>query len=87
MAGDYCPGRPSMDHMEEAPARPGYGRVGDQEAVGSLSSLMTIREVGRPEVDILLHVVVVSCQTMKVEDRQEAAGMKVAAHLVPVVGF
>lgn len=87
MAGDYCPGRPSMDHMEEAPARPYYGQEGDQEAVGSLSSLMTIREVGRPEVDILLHVVVVSCQTMKVEDRQEAAGMKVAAHLVSVVGF
>ena len=76
-----------MDHMEEAPARPYYGQEGDQEAVGSLSSLMTIREVGRPEVDILLHVVVVSCQTMKVEDRQEAAGMKVAAHLVSVVGF
>ena len=76
-----------MDHTEEAPARPGYGQEGDQEAVGSPSSLMTIREVGRTEVDILLDVVVVSCQTMKVESRQEAAGMRVVAHLVQAFGF
>ena len=87
VVGDYCPGRPSMDHTEEAPARPGYGQEGDQEAVGSPSSLMTIREVGRTEVDILLDVVVVSCPTMQAEDHQGEAGMRVVAHLVPVVGF
>ena len=76
-----------MGHMEEAPAHLHYGQEGDQEAVGSLSLLMTIQEVGRSEVDILLHLVVVSCRTMKVEDRQEAAGMMAAAHRVPVVGF
>ena len=87
MVGDYCPGRPSMDHMEEASARPGCGQEEDQGAVGSPSSLMTIREVGRTEVDILLDVVVVSCQTMKVEGRQEAAGMRVVARLVQAFGF
>ena len=87
MVGDYCPGQPSMDHMEEAPARPGCGQEEDQGAVGSPSSLTTIREVGRAEVNILLDIVVVSCQTMKVEDHQAAAGMKVAARLVPVFGF
>ena len=87
MVGDCCLGQPSTDHMEEAPARPGYGQEGDQEAVGSPSSLMTIREVGRTEVDILLDVVVVSCQTMKVEGRQEAAGMRVVARLVQAFGF
>lgn len=75
-----------MGHMEEAPARSGHGQEGDQEAVGSPSSLMMIREVGRMEVDILVHVVVVSCRTMKVEDHQETAGMTVAARLVPVFG-
>ena len=76
-----------MDHMEEAPARPGCGQEEDQGAVGSPSSLTTIREVGRAEVNILLDIVVVSCQTMKVEDHQEAAGRMEAAHRVPVVGF
>jgi hypothetical protein len=73
--------------MEEALARSGHGQEGDQEAVGSPSSLMMIREVGRMEVDILVHVVVVSCRTMKVGDHQEAAGMTGAAHLAQVVGF
>lgn len=87
MVEDYCLGRPSMGHMEEALARSGHGQEGDQEVVGSLSSLMMIREVGRMEVDIPVHVVVVSCQTMRVEDHQVVAGMMVAARLVPVVGF
>ena len=43
VVGDYCPGRPSMDHMEEVPAHPGYGQEGGQEAAGNPSSLMTIR--------------------------------------------
>ena len=84
---DYCPGQPSMDHMEEAPARPSCGQEVDLEAVGSPSSRLMIREVGRTEVDSLLGVVVVSCQTMKVEDHQEEADMMVAAHLVPVFGL
>ena len=75
-----------MDRMEEAPTRPGYVQEAGQEAVGSRSLLTTILEVGRAEVDILLDVVVVSCRTMKVEGHQEAAGMKVAAHLVQIVG-
>lgn len=87
MVGDYCPGRPSMDHMEEVPAHPGYGQEGGQEAAGNPSSLMTIREAGQTEVDILLDVVVVSCPTMQAEDHRGAAGMRVVAHLVPVVGF
>jgi hypothetical protein len=76
-----------MDHMEEAPARPSYVQEEDQEAVESLNSLMMAREVGPMEVDIVLRVVVVSCLTMKVEDHQAVVGMKVAAHLVQVVGF
>ena len=87
VVGDYCPGRPSMDHMEEVPAHPGYGQEGGQEAAGNPSSLMTIREAGQTEVDILLDVVVVSCPTMQAEDHQGEAGMRVVAHLVPVVGF
>jgi len=87
VVGDYCPGRPSMDHMEEVPAHPGYGQEGGQEAAGNPSSLMTIREAGQTEVDILLDVVVVSCPTMQAEDHRGAAGMRVVAHLVPVVGF
>lgn len=76
-----------MDRMEEALARPSHGQEGDQEVVGSLSSLMMIREAGRMEVDTLVHIVVVSCRTMKVEGHQAVAGMRVAAHLVLVVGF
>lgn len=76
-----------MDHMEEVPAHPGYGQEGGQEAAGNPSSLMTIREAGQTEVDILLDVVVVSCPTMQAEDHRGAAGMRVVAHLVPVVGF
>jgi hypothetical protein len=76
-----------MGHMEEAPARRSYGQEGGQEAVGSLSLLMMIREVGLMEVDILVRVVVVSCLTMKAEGHQAVVGMKVAAHLVQVVGF
>ena len=87
MVEDYCLGRPSMGHMEEALARSGHGQEGDQEVVGSLSSLMMIREVGRMEVDTLVHIVVVSCRTMKVEGLRAVVGMKVAAHLVPVFGF
>jgi hypothetical protein len=87
VVGDYCPGRPSMGHMEVALARSSHGQEADQEVVGSLSSPTMIREVGRMEVDILVHVVVVSCRTMKVEDHLEVAGMKVAARLVPVVDF
>ena len=87
MVEDYCLGRPSMGHMEEALARSGHGQEGDQEVVRSLSSLMMIREVGRMEVDTLVHIVVVSCRTMKVEGLRAVVGMKVAAHLVPVFGF
>ena len=76
-----------MDHMEEVPARSSHGQEVDQVAVGSLSSLMMIREVGRMEVDTLVHIVVVSCRTMKVEGLRAVVGMKVAAHLVPVFGF
>jgi hypothetical protein len=76
-----------MGHMEEAPARPSYGQEEGHEAVGNPSSLMMIREVGRMEVDILVCVVVVSCLTMKAEGHQAVVGMKVAAHLVQVVGF
>ena len=87
MVEDYCLGRPSMGHMEEALARSGHGQEGDQEVVRSLSSLMMIREVGRMEVDILVRVVVVSCLTKKAEGHRAVVGMKVAAHLVQVVGF
>jgi len=76
-----------MDHMEEALARSCYVQEGGQGAVGSPSSLTMIREVGRMEGDIVLRVVVVSCLTMKVEGHQAVVGMKVAAHLVQVVGF
>jgi hypothetical protein len=55
--------------------------------VDSLHSLTMIREVGPREADTLLRVVVVFCQTMRVEDHQGAADMKVAAHIAPVVGF
>jgi hypothetical protein len=48
---------------------------------------MMIREAGRMEVDILVHFVVVSCRTMKVEDHQVVTGKKVAARLVRIVGF
>jgi hypothetical protein len=49
---------------------------------------MMIREVGPREANIPLHVVVVvSYRTKQVEGHQEGAGMKAAAHLVPVVGF
>lgn len=76
-----------MDRMEEALARPSHGQEGAQEVVGSLSSLMMIREAGRTEVDTLVHIVVVSCRTMKVEGLRAVVGMKAAAHLVPVFGF
>jgi hypothetical protein len=87
VVGDYCPVRPSMDHMAEALARPSCGQEGDQEAVGSLSSLMMILEGGRMEVDILPHVVAISYPTVKMEGHQEAADIKMAARHVPVFGL
>ena len=76
-----------MDRMEAALARLSHGWEEAREVVESLHSLMMIREVGLMEADTLARVLVVSCQTMQVEARQEAADTKVAAHLVPVVGL
>jgi hypothetical protein len=85
--GDCYPERPSTDRMEEAPVHLNRGQEVVREAVDSLHSLMMIREVGLTAANTLPYVVVVSCPTMQAEDRQEAAGMKVAAHFVPVVGY
>jgi len=88
VAGDYCPERPSTDRMVEALAHLSCGWEEVREVVGSPHSLMMIREVGPREANIPLHVVVVvSYRTKQVEGHQEGAGMKAAAHLVPVVGF
>lgn len=75
-----------MDRMEEVLARLGHGQEEDLGEVESASSLTMIREVGLMVVGILLRVAEVSCRTMLVEGL-EAAGMRVAAHFVPVAGF
>lgn len=75
-----------MGRMEEVPARLGHGQEEDQEEVGTPILLTMIREAGLMVEDTLLRVAGVSYRTMPVEV-QEAAGMREAAHLVPVVGF
>lgn len=75
-----------MDRMEEVLARLGHGQEEDLGEVESASSLTMIREAGLMVEGTLLRVAEVSCRTMPVES-QEAVGMRVAAHLVPVAGF
>ena len=58
----------------------------DQEEVETPILLTMIREAGLMVEDTLLRNAGISCRTMTAEDL-EAADMKVAAHLVPVVGF
>lgn len=75
-----------MGRMEEVPVRLGHGQEEDLGEVESASPLTMIREEGLMVEGTLLRVAEVSCRTMLVEG-QEVAGMRVAAHPVPVVGF